>query len=195
VLHPPYTPERPKRLWVEHHQGADNSELLLSSWDFPDPLGTLSALPGTPRPAPRRSGSRTYSLPVPPAKLPVPEVEVLEVRADEAQASRTVRLRVKTAPSAYRLNVKIPRERLVSWSLSDPLPTLAPRDSAYLIKVVAPPSTGWEVSLRLTGQAPVELLVEQFFLDPTPALEEALPRLPAWTTSNVRTSTYTTVQL
>ncbi|WP_194863036.1 M28 family metallopeptidase [Myxococcus sp. AB036A] len=195
LLRFPYTPERPKRLWLEHRLQEGRSEVHYSSWDFPDPRAALSGQPGPLQAAARMPGFRGgYTAPVPPADLPAPQVEVLESQDDGTTALRTVRLRLQLG-AAYLGRVRIPRAALAGWSLPAPLPPLAPEDSVYVLDVLAPPGGHYEVSLHLRGQEEVPVDVQAFFAEWTPPLEEARSRLPAWTTANLRVSTYATIRL
>ncbi|WP_143101610.1 M28 family metallopeptidase [Stigmatella aurantiaca] len=194
ILRFPYTHERPKRLWLEHRIQEGRSELLFSSWDFPDPRAALSGQPGPLQVAARMPGFRGgYAAPVPPADLPAPQVEVLESHYDETTALRTVRLRLHPG-AAYLGRVRIPRAALVGWSLPSPLPPLAPEDTAYVLDVLSPPEGRYELSLRLRGREKVPVDVQTFFAEWTPPLEAARSRLPAWTTANLRVSTYATIR-
>lgn len=187
----PYTPERPKRMWLEHRQGEAGAQLLFSSWDHPDARSALSAFSDL-RPVQGLSGHRLrYGRPAAPLELPAPRVEVLESRFDEATASRTVRLRFP-AGSAYLSRVTIPEGVLQGWSLSEELPR---SDGARVLELLGAPDSGWEISLRLAGREPVALELEDYFTARSPEIEEALSRMPPWTTTNVRVSTYATVRL
>jgi hypothetical protein len=49
--------------------------------------------------------------------------------------------------------------------------------------------------LRLAGREPVSLELENYFNTRSPEIDEALSRMPPWTTTNVRFSTHATVKL
>ncbi|WP_158501535.1 M28 family metallopeptidase [Vitiosangium sp. GDMCC 1.1324] len=195
ILHFPYTPERPKRLWLEHRQQEGQSKLLFSSWDFPDPLAALSGQPEQLHATARMPGFRGgYEAPTPPAALPAPRLEVLESHYDETTALRTVRLRLESG-KAYLVRLRIPKTTLAGWSLPAPLPPLDPDDTDYVLDVLPSSEGSRELTLLLKEREEVPVDVQAFFAEWPPPLEEARSRLPAWTTANLRVSTYTTLRL
>ncbi|WP_164018689.1 M28 family peptidase [Pyxidicoccus trucidator] len=187
----PYTPEHPKRMWLEHRQSDAGTQLLFSSWDHPDARGALSAF-GDLRSVQGLPGARLrYGRPASSLELLEPRVEVLESRFDEATASRTVRLRFP-AGADYLSRVTIPAGVLRGWSLSEELP---PSDGAQVLELLGAPDAGWEISLRLAGQEPVPLEFEDYFSARSPEVDAVLSRMPPWTTTNVRFSTHATLKL
>jgi hypothetical protein len=189
VLRFPYTPERPKRLWMEHHQKEDGGELLLSSWDFPDPSTAFAAFPPSLSRVPNTGSRVRYAMPLPRAELPPPpRLEVIDSSFDVASGLRTLKLRLD-AGASYRVLMNVPRAALEGWSLSETLPKLDDGDEEYVIAVIAPPPEGWEVTLRLRGPEPVPFELKGNLLLRTREIESALSRLPDWASANVRVTT------
>ncbi len=177
----PYSPERPKRLEVVHEQREGQpARVRLLGFDFPDLGRVVAELPA--EGWTRSTGEAWYQVferPAPPPELPAPVLQVLS--SSEAEGGREVRLRVE-APGAWEFNLKLPRIRLAGWEYAEPVPS-SPDEEQVVFNVHASGDAGWEIVLRLRGEAPVEVECEALMSASSPALEEVRGRLPQWTTA------------
>ncbi|HEX8821454.1 MAG TPA: M28 family metallopeptidase [Archangium sp.] len=181
VLRFPYSPERPKRLEVVHEQREGQpARVRLLGFDSPDLGHVVAALPAEGwTPSPGEAWYQAFERPAPPAEVPAPVLRVLSSR--EAEGGREVRLRVE-APGAWEFNLKLPQSRLAGWEYAEPVPP-SPDGEEAIFNVHASGDAGWEIVLRLSGAAPVEVECEALMSASTPALEELRGRLPQWTTA------------
>jgi hypothetical protein len=179
----PYSPERPKRLEVVHEQPADRpARVWLKGFDSPDLGEVVAALPSAEWTRDRgASWFQAYQRPAPALELPAPRLQVLS--SEPEQGGRKVRLRVE-APHALEFTLKLPQERLAGWEYSEPLPPSREAGQA-LFNVHASGEAGWEITLRLRGESPVEVECEASMPASTPVLEELRAQLPPWTTASL----------
>jgi hypothetical protein len=157
----PYSPEAPKRIVITQIDGPGAQRIEVAGMDAlpPDRLGlvdSLVAAAGTPA-----------------APAAAPAVAVTPLSGEPAR--RRVRL-VVAAGEYHELVLTLPRARLVSWSLDEPLPEAV--DDVVLV-AIGHGQAGYSIELTLTGDS-VEASVEARFLDLGPAVERALAVLPDW---------------
>ncbi|MEW5931097.1 MAG: M28 family metallopeptidase [Gemmatimonadota bacterium] len=181
ALSHPYSAARPKRLAVQHTVTDTSSRLSVTGMDHIPASVALDGVPG-PRFAPRGAG---WVRPAERPALPAPPVSASPEGA-AAGGERTVRLRI--APGGqYAVNVRIPAERLAGWSFSDSLPRLRGDGPAfaemYVLRAYGN-AQGWEGTLRIRGADPVEVeVVESYSPGSSPAIDQVVGGLPAWTTA------------
>lgn len=190
AMTPPYTPERPKRIWAEKlHDGAGRY-WRLSDDDFPSlqaALGTLSC----PLLAEPLSAEETCQTPPEAAPAPDPGVLVLSQSQDEAAGTRSITLRVAPAAS-YRMELRVPHERLVGWRVGSS--SAVPSRSRVLV-VVPPSAVGWEGTVEVKGTEPVPLSIERFYLPGEQEQRDIDALLPDWATAALLVIEAATVSL
>ena len=160
----PYTKERPQRLVLVH---AD-TVLTLQGFDFPGARFTWSRI--------AQGGERKLapdSMPAALAPGDAPRTEVRRVR--DSGDTREVELRV-FADGATTVSVQLPEGSVVGWPYGDP----PGRSGRAVVRIVAPPDTGWVVPLRL-GKEPVVATVVTSRPSDSPEAARIRGRLPAWT--------------
>ena len=175
----PYTPERPKRIWVEHEEQAGQpASLRLQGFDFPDLEALVAALPpGDWKREPARFRQH-FARSAPPTGLSAPTLRL--VSSSPGPNGRTVRLRVEAA-EAGEITLRVPRERVRGWDWPEPLPP-PDADEPLAFEVHIPAGAGWEASLHLEGAAPVWVECQQRLSVSTDALSALRAQLPAWVT-------------
>ncbi|MFO0556569.1 MAG: M28 family peptidase [Polyangiales bacterium] len=179
----PFTHERPRRVFVVHGEEGGRSAVLLRAID---------ALPFDPvlrsvrdaRPVQRQwplfevfMPAPTHEVAAPSPSFAPPSVEVLSSTANPG-ATRTVRLRLRTATTQLRLFVE--RDRLARWSLGRSLAVnefAGNRPTAYF-QGVGP--EGEEVELEVRGASPVELEVIATSFLPDEAMLRVARQFPSW---------------
>jgi hypothetical protein len=161
ALRPPYTPERPMRVYAAHIDGElgvtgiGSVPLALEGFH----PGKVDVLPGLPAQLQRS---------VAPSGAIAPSLEVV---------GNQVHLR---APGAAEIDLLIPRDRLEGWSLGDlpPLPKEAHRRVLLFFG-----SDEWRFTVRLRGDGPVPIEASATYpTQKTPELIDLARRLPSWTT-------------
>jgi hypothetical protein len=158
---PPYTPERPMRVYAAHIDGElgvtgiGSVPLALEGFH----PGKVDVLPGLPAQLQRS---------VAPSGAIAPSLEVV---------GNQVHLR---APGAAEIDLLIPRDRLEGWSLGDlpPLPNEAHRRVLLFFG-----SDEWWFTVRLRGDGSVPIEASATYpTQKTPELIDLARRLPLWTT-------------
>jgi hypothetical protein len=173
----PYSPERPKRLVLEHGDRPDRSYLRVRDWDALELSPALASVLSRGR---STVPGDEWEMPAGPTGLPPPRVEVHAGPAD-AQGTRQVTLRM-VPEGATELDLRIPAESLSGWSLSERLPP--PDEGTLMAFAFAPPASGWTVTLQLRGSKPVPTkLTWVHGVSSTPELQALRDALPAWTTT------------
>jgi hypothetical protein len=111
---------------------------------------------------------------------------VVSVEPDPAAGTRRVVLRLHS--DGKGVMVDIPRARLASWSLGDPLPEPIAGRTTILAVFIAPDPAGEVLTLELRGDDPVPIeLVQIHAPGDTDPLCDLLGRLPAWTSPKALT--------
>lgn len=177
----PYTPERPKLLYVAHTGDERTGVLVMNEYDAIDPRPALAGVPGlqlSQRQLDRIEWS--YEAPAAPLTGPAPRLTVRGSQYDPARDVRTVTLQIDAA-AADAVWLKVPAAALAGWSLTDPLPLLPAGYTDYRVSFVAVPQGGREVTLRLRGQVPVSVWFWSYdTAQTTPDLDALQRQLPAW---------------
>jgi hypothetical protein len=183
AVKPPFTVERPRRVFVVHGESDGRSGVLLRGLDA---LPLEPALGGLPEARPIRPGwsafevfnpPPTHEIAAGPPAFAPPTVEVLS-SGPLVDGTRAVRVRLRTETTQLRLFVA--RGRLASWSLH---PRTAEnevaggRPTAYF-QGVGP--EGEELTLVLRGAEPVELEVIATSFEPDAQMNAIARRLPPW---------------
>ena len=183
----PYTAERPKPVMAVHADGEGKSALLLASLDYPPLQPALSDLGHAVPPESQwpnaylvgRPPEYSHQLPAPHLTSAPPRLEVVSTVAEPDGVTRTVRLRVLS--HAWSTTVELPGDRLLGWSLGDPLPTPLPGRNTVFAVYFSPDPAGEELTLRLKGTAPVDTTVIQVEAPgKTSELLEVQRQLPNW---------------
>lgn len=185
AMSPPYTVERPKRVTASrvHRNGQD--ALFLAGHDALPLTLALAGIPGAKplatrwAPVPGPDAPFTFTVP---ASLPTPRVSapVIELLASTAGSDGGRSLRLRLRSEANKLRLCLPRARLRAWSLG-PIPARSLAGDELLVLFEGANPEQRELTVELTGQAPVELELIQVT---APAAEAAMAslrrRLPAW---------------
>ncbi|HEU4641779.1 MAG TPA: M28 family peptidase [Gemmatimonadaceae bacterium] len=184
LARPRYTFARPQRLEIRHVEGPTSRTLRVVGEDYDTPRQALANAPEM-RPVPG-SGERplVFQAPAGPTGFAAPAVRLLGTRADPADGTRVVALRI-TAPGAFRIRLRAPAGRITDWSLPSPMPRTAAARGRMGADFVAPPDTGWRLELRIRGAASLPLTVEALRAATTPAAAALRRRLPPWTDVHV----------
>jgi hypothetical protein len=136
-----------------------------------------------------------YEMPAALPTLAPARVEVTSETYDAATDHRELRLRVRAPGAQFRLGV--PAARLVGWSFAAQPRVVMNVRGQRLIHFEGLPDDGAELSLTITGRAP--LTVELRAIDREPARGETvdgvLRQLPSWTTATTATIRMTRVDL
>jgi hypothetical protein len=196
ALAPPYTPERPKRVSLQHREQGEEAVVLIAGWDYPDVARALGAVPGA-RPSGRPFTwfpHRTFEVAATPASLPPCDLRLVSSRTDEASNSRHLVLHIDAGPAT---RIEINTARPVTLVLPASLNRRPPPEalSTRVFSVVAPPVEGVDIALDVAGVEPVAFTVKASYTTATPAAEGVREHLPAWTTSfafasRIRTASY-----
>ncbi|MBX6333504.1 MAG: hypothetical protein IRY91_16770, partial [Gemmatimonadaceae bacterium] len=183
VVQPRYTFLRPQRLTIEHRQVDGTGVLRVIGSDYVTPRAALAraggfhaAMPG-PRPL-------VFERAAGPTGVDAPRAELLASTTDSARGTRTLTIRF-TAPGASRFRVRLPRARIAGWSLPAPLP--GTREGDLRVAYVAPPDTGWRVSLEVRGTDPLPIELDAVRPHTTHDAATLLRELPTWTDAHVLT--------
>ncbi|WP_224362166.1 M28 family peptidase [Hyalangium versicolor] len=174
VVQEPYSPDRPKRLWLEHQEREGHGALVLSQWDpLPFHLASLSDT--------QERNLQFGVLPTagsgPATTLPVPPLRVDIEHLPSEGTRRKVRLRL-FGRGGFRTRLLLPRDRVEAWSLSDSLPSDEQKLTAELFAI---PADGWPLELELEGSEPVPLEVQEFLSIDTADVARLRAELPPWT--------------
>jgi hypothetical protein len=184
----PYSALRPKRVVAVHATVAGDSALLLAS-PGADGMRPLAALFPDASPVPATWPSLepfvppfTHKLPAPAQAMQAPSAAVTAEAYDAGTDARQVALHLLgTSP---QLELAIPAQSLVAWSIAASLANLTPTQGRYLVRFEGVPAAGVDIQLTLRGPGPVE--IELLAIDGAPAsgpaIEALARRLPAWTT-------------
>jgi len=175
----PYTSARPKRIAVQQRLKDGKWDMVVMGEDWPN---LASALRGVSGEHFRRGGPTPLmaTRPSEPAPLPPLSLHVVGSTTDAAGV-RTVRLHI--APGSYRfVQMRIPSDRLVGWSLADGFPAPGGPGLFYGVRAYEPPPAGWFITLRIRGAEPMPVDVSELF-DPaeTAATRKLMHELPSWT--------------
>jgi hypothetical protein len=182
----PYTPERPKRMYIEVRDEDERARLYFADKDYLDARIALDDYAGDiqPSPAPLTSWTdESYVLELPPLGLEAPQIAVGE--RQPADGADLVELAIH--PGGYRLiHIDIPRDALVGWSLDVPLPELRDDETSYGLRIIAPPRGGYRLTLRLrSGVRPVLRYRAEYGRAIPAHVSEVLRELPAWADADV----------
>jgi len=190
ALRSPYSADRPKPLIATHAERNGEAVLLLASLDFPSIAPVLPSIsqatpvpPGAAWPnayLPGRPPDYSHQLPAPRLTTEPPRIEIASTAVDMDGASRSVTFRL--LGTGWMNAIEIPAERLLGWSLGDPLPRPLPANkSVYAVFFALDPS-GEEITLRFKGREPVELVLMQTDAPgKTKELLDLQKQLPDWT--------------
>ncbi len=196
---PTYTPDRPRRILLEHVDSGDGARLVYRALDFPPLLSAISA--GTRGAGPRevRAIGRDSSAALGWARgllsfetradasglSPVALSSVSSTRsitygldASRAADTRSVTFTLRYTGETHS-RLRIARDRLLGWSLSESLPVLPVDESEYTVDVMGLDARGRELTLQLRGSEPITVHTARFYAEPSAALREANARLPA----------------
>lgn len=184
VAQPRYTFRHPQRLVIRHVESDAGRAVHVAGMDYTTPRAALAHVPGMQATGDGPAGSLDYARPADPTSFPPPRLDLLDARNDPARGTRAVTLRA-IAPGAYRLQLTLPGDRLVAWSIPAPLPDARTRDGTIRIEYVAPPDTGWRFTLELRGDATVALRLAALRDAITRDAGEILRALPTWTDAHV----------
>jgi hypothetical protein len=176
VLQPPYSPERPKRLWLEHQERDGRGTLVLGRWD-PLPI-ELASLPGAANPRSMLFDQLPIAASGPAAALPLPPLRYDIERSPLEGSTRKVRLRLH-GRGGFRTRLHLPPGApVVSWSLSD---WLTPTEHGLSAELFAIPKDGWALEVELEGTEPVPLEIREFIQLDTADIARVRAELPGWT--------------
>ena len=179
----PFTPRRPQRIAIAHHQMGDSARLVVESGDFLGPGAALARVPGaTPRPKTRM----IYDVPAKPAPDEETPIALAVASEPDGAGERTIELRLARG-NAYTYVIRIPMNRLAGWSVAEPIALPTQREPPAVLQLIAAPDTGWRVSLRVRGEEPVPLTVSSLYLTVTPSARQLMQLLPPWTTAHAVT--------
>lgn len=184
IARPRYTFAHPQRLTIVHEEEDSSRTLRVLGEDYDTPRAALAAAPGL-RPVPG-SGDRplAFEATAGPTGFAAPTVSLLGTRADPADGTRVVALRI-TAPGAFRVRLRAPSGRVTAWSLPVPIPRAATARGEVGADFVAPPDTGWRVELHVRGAAPLPVRLEALRAAMTRDAAALRRRLPPWTDAHV----------
>jgi hypothetical protein len=180
VVQFPYDARRPQRVVVVHDQDDSDAELVAIGMDYQTPRRALAGVPAM-RAEPG-GGERPlrYVAPAGPTGFPPPQLRLIATHTDTARDVRTITLRA-SAPGTFRLRLRAPANRIAGWSIPAAVPEWNAEGRTVLVDYVAPPDTGWLLSLSVRGEAPISLAVSGYWLHATPAADTLLRTLPTWT--------------
>jgi hypothetical protein len=177
--HFPYTPLRPQRLTLVHEQDQSGGTLRVYGVDFNTPTRALTRVAEMRPVSARSTRTHTFSRAAGPTTLPDPTLELVRRTNAVTLGARMLDLRA-LASGAYRLRLRLPAGRIVGWSIPTARSALA-ADSQLDLDYVAPPDTGWHLSLEVRGEEPLPITVEAVRATATPSAAEVMRQLPRWT--------------
>ncbi|MGI8499053.1 MAG: M28 family peptidase [Gemmatimonadaceae bacterium] len=186
TLHP-YTVARPQRLGIRLEERdafgslPSRQRVVIESGDFNAPgRGTL-AFSRAVREA-RQRGARRAPLVVETSArtLPAPSLELVSTRQDPPGDTRLLELRAR-APGSARETLAWSGDRVVAWSLPLALPPAIGAGRERRLLYVAPPDSGWRITLEVRGSQPLPLELVSIRDRSAPVIQNALSNLPPWT--------------
>jgi hypothetical protein len=171
----PYSPNRPKRLWLEHQDAPSGGRIVIRDFDTPPLKAIWKGHPIAGATLPELHFDERYELPAGPLSVDPP---VATLRSHEATLSgRSVVLDV-ACPDSIETLLTFTGPRILSWSAAD-LP--APRQrSDVRLRMVA--QTSLSLRLELDGSAPLRMEAKSTYATDSAALRSLTAQLPAWTT-------------
>jgi hypothetical protein len=162
-----------------HDAEGGRGEVRALGYEYVPPTRALAAVPEARMLPPSHGRPEALGVPAGPTRFAPPDVRVVAERTLGAEREIDLELR---QGDAYALRLRVPAERLAGWSLSDPLP--APRGRHYDAHFVGAPDSGWRVTLRVRGTAPVTVAAGAIHAATTPAARAVMRRIPPWATVN-----------
>ncbi|MEP6692497.1 MAG: M20/M25/M40 family metallo-hydrolase, partial [Gemmatimonadaceae bacterium] len=176
VVQFPYTRVRPQRLAIAHVESDSVRRLEMTSLDFNAPLrgAFLTNLHHD-----AALGRRGLVRDAAPTGLAAPTIVVMVDALDAAAGGRVLTLRAHGGGSLDVLTM--PRERVASWSLAAPMPPPAAGTTALRLLYVAPPDSGWVVTLHVRGTAPLPVELASSHFAASADATKLTRALPPWT--------------
>lgn len=177
----PFDAAHPRRLTATHVEIDGKSAIALGAWDAlpleADLAGVKGLQPASPGWHPNLPplGDPLYEVPAEVPDFPAPSAVVLS-STPGPDGARTVELSLlATTP---HLNVLIPRDRLLGWSLSEALPEVPAGGDRDIILFSGHRPDGEPLTLRIRGEAPLEIELRASAPVQDAALDALLDQLP-----------------
>ncbi|MDQ6886032.1 MAG: M28 family metallopeptidase [Gemmatimonadota bacterium] len=181
----PYTLTRPQRLVVRQEESEafgslpSRRRIVIASGDFNAPGRGTIAVVGATR-SERGMPRGPLVIDAPPIDFPPPTLEVVASHQDAGGGTRFLELRAR-APGSVRATLAWVDDRVVGWSLPLALPRAMGPGGERRLSYVAPPDSGWHITLEVRGAHPLALELGAIRDATTPALRNVLRNLPSWT--------------